>query len=183
MDPAQFENNFFTETCSGSEAGSNLLLWRPSELLPVQRRPVPPLRRACARREPVGRVCGRRGTLRRRPSAVRRPRRSRARLPHDSPESANHVGFAHGRALISVKAREFSHGFGTERHWHFIAEQPAPAPRTPRRTCCPYAYVLITVRRVSRACELARPESEARVRGRAGWVRARRLRICSRYRS
>ena len=28
------------------------------------------------------------------------------------------------------------------------------APRTPRRTCCPYAYVLITVLRVSRSCEL-----------------------------
>ena len=27
------------------------------------------------------------------------------------------------------------------------------APRTPRRTCCPYAYVLITVLRVSRSCE------------------------------
>ena len=27
------------------------------------------------------------------------------------------------------------------------------APRTPRRTCCPYAYVLITVPRVSRSCE------------------------------
>ena len=28
------------------------------------------------------------------------------------------------------------------------------APRTPRRTCCPSAYVLITVLRVSRSCEL-----------------------------
>ena len=28
------------------------------------------------------------------------------------------------------------------------------APRTPRRTCCPYAYALITVLRVSRSCEL-----------------------------
>jgi len=27
------------------------------------------------------------------------------------------------------------------------------APRTPRRACCPYAYVLITVLRVSRSCE------------------------------
>ena len=27
------------------------------------------------------------------------------------------------------------------------------APRTPRRTCCPYAYVLITVLRVSHSCE------------------------------
>ena len=28
------------------------------------------------------------------------------------------------------------------------------APRTPRRTCCPYAYVLMTVPRVSRSCVL-----------------------------
>ena len=28
------------------------------------------------------------------------------------------------------------------------------APCTPRRTCCPYAYVLVTVLRVSRSCEL-----------------------------
>ena len=28
------------------------------------------------------------------------------------------------------------------------------APRTPRRTCCPYACVLITVLRVSRSCEI-----------------------------
>jgi len=28
------------------------------------------------------------------------------------------------------------------------------APRTPRRTCCPCAYVLITVLRVNRSCEL-----------------------------
>ena len=28
------------------------------------------------------------------------------------------------------------------------------APRTPRRTCCPYAYVLISVLCVSRSCEL-----------------------------
>jgi len=28
------------------------------------------------------------------------------------------------------------------------------APGTPRRTCCPYAYVLITVLRVSHSCEL-----------------------------
>ena len=28
------------------------------------------------------------------------------------------------------------------------------APRTPRRTCCPYAYVLLTVTRVSRSCDL-----------------------------
>ena len=27
-------------------------------------------------------------------------------------------------------------------------------PRTPRRTCCPYAYALIAVLRVSRVCEL-----------------------------
>ena len=29
---------------------------------------------------------------------------------------------------------------------------PSTAPRTPRRTCCPYAYVLITVLCVSRSC-------------------------------
>ena len=28
------------------------------------------------------------------------------------------------------------------------------APRTPRRTCCPYAYELITVLRVSRSCKI-----------------------------
>jgi len=28
------------------------------------------------------------------------------------------------------------------------------APRTPRRTCCPYAHVLIAVLRVTRSCEL-----------------------------
>ena len=33
------------------------------------------------------------------------------------------------------------------------------APRTPRRTCCPYAYVLTTVPRVSRSCEFFRMDS------------------------
>ena len=34
------------------------------------------------------------------------------------------------------------------------ATSASTAPRTPRRTCCPYASVLITVLRVSRSCEL-----------------------------
>ena len=43
------------------------------------------------------------------------------------------------------------------RDWYLIACQTtsaSTAPRTPRRTCCPYAYVLITVLLVSRSCEL-----------------------------
>jgi len=36
----------------------------------------------------------------------------------------------------------------------FPTETLVAAPRTPRRTCCPYAYVLITVLNVSRSCEL-----------------------------
>ena len=44
---------------------------------------------------------------------------------------------------------------GTERLVFYCRTTSAStAPRTPRRTCCPYAYVLITVLRVSRSCGL-----------------------------
>ena len=38
--------------------------------------------------------------------------------------------------------------------FHCRTTSASTAPRTPRRTCCPYAYVLITVLCVSRSCEL-----------------------------
>jgi len=38
--------------------------------------------------------------------------------------------------------------------FHCLATSASTAPRKPRRMCLPYAYVLITVLRVSRSCEL-----------------------------
>jgi len=42
-----------------------------------------------------------------------------------------------------------------QRDWCFFCQtiSASTAPRTSRRTCCPYAYVLVTVLRVSRSCE------------------------------
>ena len=46
------------------------------------------------------------------------------------------------------------------------AASASTAPRTPRRTCCPHAYVSVTVLRVSNSCEMR--------------VRSRRRRLCDR---
>ena len=43
--------------------------------------------------------------------------------------------------------------------FHFRTTSASTAPRTPRRTCCPFAYLLNTVLRVSRSRKLSRMDS------------------------